>query len=100
MLITEEDMKVLPKLGETDGTDAIAYVKVFHPMSSYTAYITEYDPVEKIAFGLVVLFEVEFGYISLDELESVVVGGLKMERDLYFEPKRISEIKKELEKLQ
>ena len=93
MLLSKQDIEILPALGETDGTDAIAYVKIFHPMSSYTAYITEYDPVSRVAFGLVVLHEEELGYISLDELESVEVLGLKMEKDLYFKPKKLSELK-------
>jgi len=34
------------------------------------------------------------GYFSLDELESVKVHGLAMERDLHFQSKPLSEIKK------
>lgn len=96
-LITEELKKILPGIKETDGEkDPTAYVKIFHPMSSYTAYITEYDPEERLAFGLVIGsgMETELGYISIDEMESVVVMGLKMERDLYYKAEKLSMIRK------
>jgi len=44
--------------------------KLFDPCSAATWFLTEYDPVERIAFGYVVgLQEDEFGYISLTEIE-------------------------------
>ena len=59
--------------------------KFFDLCSSWTWYATEYDPVERIFFGLVRGHEVEMGYFSLDELEAVKGRlGLGIERDLYF----------------
>ncbi|MBF0504833.1 MAG: DUF2958 domain-containing protein [Candidatus Omnitrophica bacterium] len=59
--------------------------KFFDPCGSWTWYATEYDPVERIFFGLVRGHEVEMGYFSLDELEAVKGRlGLGIERDLYF----------------
>ena len=70
--------------------------KIFDPTSSATWFLTEYDPVEKIAFGYVVgMAEDEFGYISLTEMESIQGPlGIGIEQDLYFVQKRLSEVKK------
>ena len=38
----------------------------------------------------------EMGYFSLDELRSIEVLGLRVERDLYFEPIPIRELKRRL----
>lgn len=94
-LLTQEDSKKLPKLGETDGQgmEAIAYVKFFHPCSRWTWYATEYDG-EDTFFGLVRGFEDELGYFSLNELKSVRDKvGLGIERDLYFKPATLEECK-------
>ncbi len=70
--------------------------KLFDPCGSTTCYLTEYDPVEKIAFGFVQGLQVdEWGYTSLIELESIERPyGLTIERDLYFVQKHFSEMKK------
>ena len=96
-LITKELIEQLLSLRETEfQKDPVAYVKFFHAMSSYTAYITEYDAEDEIAFGLVcgVGDSPELGYISMKELSEVVVMGLKIERDLYYKPEALSEIRK------
>lgn len=83
-LMTQEILKRIPKLDEGNKT---AHVKFFAPWSNWTWFATEFDPVSKTFFGLVEGFEREWGYFSLAELESVRGrGGLKIERDLYFEP--------------
>ncbi len=95
-LLTKEIEKRLPPLGSQDGKgdSSIAYVKYFHPLAEWYWYATEYDPEDRIFFGLVFGFETEWGYFSLDELESVQ-SPLPIERDLYFEPTPISEVRKE-----
>ena len=93
-LITEEIRKNLPKLYEQDGKglDAIAYVKFFTPDSNWTWYVTEFDGKDTF-FGLVDGFEKELGYFSLSELENVRGNlGLRVERDLYFQPKTLKEL--------
>ena len=47
-------------------------------------------------FGLVQGFETELGYFSLDELaEATVFGGVPaVERDLYWQPKTLGEIRR------
>ena len=73
--------------------DRIAYARYFHPMSSYTAYLLEYDPKEKLGFGLTTMgYEWELGYMSIEEMQSVKVMGLGIERDIHFQPKALSQI--------
>jgi len=51
------------------------------------------EKVKKEFFGLVKGFEEEFGYFTLSELEGVTGPmGLKIERDLYFKPCKLSEL--------
>jgi hypothetical protein len=93
-LLTEELRKKLPKLYEREhlGLDAIAQVKFFTPDSSWTWYASEFDGTD-IFFGLVSGLEVELGYFSLSELQSVRGPlGLPIERDLYFVPKTLKEL--------
>ena len=93
-LMTQEIIDKMPKLRETEHEeDPIAHVKFFHALSNYTVYMTEYDPNQKLGFGLVVGSSVELGYISLEELEAVIVGGLKIERDLWYKPEYLSTIR-------
>ena len=94
-LLPKELEAKLPPLYANDGKgdEAIALVKFFTPDSSWTWYATEYDPKERVFFGLVDGLEKELGYFSLDELESVKGPlGLRIERDIYFEPPRIKEL--------
>ena len=93
ILIPDELAKTIPKMYETQNeTDPFAHIKLFTPDSSWTWFINEFDPVEKLCFGLVIGFEREFGYFSLTELEEVRGPlGLKIERDLHFQPTRVSE---------
>ena len=86
---------VIPDLYATEHVqDPLAVVKLFHPLSNWTWYIVESDGDR--CFGLVDGFEMEMGYFSLDELRSIEVLGLHVERDLYFKPTPISELKRRL----
>jgi len=96
-LITAEIAKKTPRLYEQSekGDDAIAYAKFFTPDSSWTWYMTEYDPEQRLAFGYVCGFENELGYFSIDELEGVRGKmGLPIERDRFFTPMTLREVKK------
>ncbi len=87
-LLPEALAASLPPLGATDHqVDPVARVKFFALASSWTWYALEYDPRERMFFGLVDGFEKELGYFSLAELESL---GWRVERDLYFEPTPLS----------
>lgn len=95
ILIPDELAKTIPKLYETQNeSDPLAVVKLFTPDASWSWFINEYDPEDRLCFGLVIGFERELGYFSLTELEEVRGPlGLKIERDLHFKPKPISECK-------
>lgn len=110
-LLPEEVKKTLPALYSQDGLgdNAIVYIKFFHPFSHWYWFATEGSPVDAdgyydtdkpkvdfLFFGYVWGDFPEFGYFSLSEMEAINVGGLPMERDLYFKPKRLSEVKAEL----
>ncbi len=85
---------VLPPLysQENKGLDAIAPIKFFTPDANWTWYPTEFDGSD-LFFGLVSGFEVELGYFSLSELESIAGPlYLPIERDLYFEPATLAEL--------
>jgi len=93
-LLTEEIRKKLPKLYECEdqGLNALAQVKFFTPDSNWTWYASEFDGTD-IFFGLVSGLEVELGYFSLSELQSVRGPlGLPIERDLYYVPKTLQEL--------
>ena len=93
-LLPTEVAKELPALRRQDafGEDAIAYVKFFAPWTSWTWFASEYDPEERMFFGVVVGHEREFGYFCLDELERVRgPAGLRIERDLYWTPKPLKD---------
>ena len=93
-LLPQEIRVKLPELysGEEQGLEALAQVKFFTPDSFWTWYASEFDG-EDIFFGLVSGLELELGYFSLNELESVHGPmGLPIERDLYFVPKPLQEL--------
>jgi hypothetical protein len=92
-----EDLKVkIPKLySQENEKDPTVYAKYFTPRSNWTWYATEFDGTDRF-FGLVIGFEPELGYFSLDEMANVVGadGMPEVERDMYFSPKKLSEVKK------
>lgn len=74
--------------------DPLLRVKFFTPWSCWTWYVIEFDGTD-ICFGFVEGFEAELGYFSLLELEAIRgPGGLRIERDLYFDPVPLSAIRK------
>ena len=97
--MTEKLADTVPALGANANVadcDAIlAPAKVFSPYSNWNWYITEWDAETGQCFGLVEGFERELGYFDLTELaETTVFGGVPaVERDLYWEPKTLGEIK-------
>ena len=96
-LLTHQLRKQLPPLyaQEGKGDDAIAYIKLFHPLSSWTWYATEGEQQDEdfIFFGLVCGDEKELGYFSLNDLEQTTIHGLRMERDRFFKPTKLSTLK-------
>ena len=95
-LLPADVRRTLPALYATEHeADPMVWVKFFTPWTSWTWYVTEFDG-EDIFFGWVEGLDSELGYFSLSELESVRgPGGLTIERDLYFTPCRLSEVRRE-----
>ncbi len=92
-LLTPELRHQLPALyAQADSPDAIAYAKFFAPGTYWTWYATEFDGID-IFFGLVQGHEEELGYFSLIELQSLS-GRVWVERDLYFKPTPISQLRR------
>ena len=112
-LLTEELRQQLPPLySQENEADPMVLCKFFDPVGSWTWYAIEGSPVDEhgycdtdnakvdfLFFGLVLGFEPELGYFSLQELVHAKHGrtglrALPIEWDLYFTPCRLSEIKK------
>ena len=86
-LMTQEIASKLPRLYSQDGKgmDAEVIVKYFNPRGAGTWLITEgekQDDGDWLLFGYCHIFEWEWGYVLLSELESVGY----IERDLFSEP--------------
>ena len=98
-LLTKELREKLPSLYTTKHEpDPLVICKFFTPDSSWTWYAIEFDGKDTF-FGYVDGFEAELGYFSLSELESVRGKlGLPVERDRWFKPCRLSEIRAAVEK--
>ena len=96
-LLTEELKNQLPPLySQENEPDPMVICKFFHPMSTMTWYAIEGQPEgdDFMFFGWVHADFPELGYFSLNEMESVNVMGLGIERDLHFTPMKLSEVKK------
>ncbi len=98
-LMTKKLAETIPAIGANekarDYDDVLAPAKLFSPYNGWTWYITEMDPVTGQCFGLVEGFQKEIGYFDLTELaETTVFGSVPaVERDLYWEPRTLGEIK-------
>lgn len=97
-LLNNELKRNLPKLySQEEVKDPMVLAKFFDPYSSWTWYVIEGEEQEDgdwIFFGLVDGLESELGYFSLNELQSIeMFGAQRIERDLYFEPCKLSDIK-------
>ncbi len=97
-LIPQNLIGKLPKLYDKDDGkpigDKTAQLRFFFPMGAYTAYVLEHEPKTGELFTLTTMDgrDWELGYASLDEIRSIRIGGLKVERDLYFNPTQLKNI--------
>ena len=100
-LMTKELGDRIPAIGAnnsvSDDDDVVATAKLFSPYAGWRWYITEWSAETGTCFGLVEGFESELGYFDLTELaETTVLGRVPaVERDLYWEPKTIGEIRRQ-----
>lgn len=69
------------------GEEAEVLVKYFNPCEDGTWLITEGEQQENgdwLLFGYMYIFEWEWGYVMLSELENIELPfGLKIEREMY-----------------
>lgn len=99
-LLTKALQAQFAKTGrQEDVEDPVVIAKFFNPCGGQTWLATEYSPEERLFFGYVSLFNDynnEWGYFSLDELESIKepLLGLGIERDRWFTQAPISEVKR------
>ena len=100
-LMTKELADKIPTLyanEDVEDYDAVlAPVKLFSPYNGWRWYVTEWEAETGLCFGLVEGFVTELGYFDLTELaEATVFGNVPaVERDLYWDPKTLGEIKRE-----
>lgn len=96
-MITAEIASKAPRLYETDGkgSEAVAVAHFFSRLNGWDWYMTEYDPETGTAFGYVCGLDRELGYFSIREFEQINadMGFCAIERDMYWTPKTIGEIK-------
>lgn len=93
-LIPQEIRKTIPPLYATEEQkDPIVYVKLF--LDGWTWFMTEMSMDGDICFGYIISpFASELGYFSLTEISELKGSlGIGVERDLYFNPKLLSEVK-------
>src|SRR5690348_271486 len=90
-LLPQELRARIPPLYATEqNEDPLVICKFFTPWSYWTWLITEFDG-DDTFFGWVCGHEAEWGYVSLSELERIRgPGELQIERDLYFQPCKMS----------
>jgi hypothetical protein len=88
--------KLPPLYSQEKEKDPVVHVKFFCPWNQWTWFITEGEQRDGdfLMFGYVIGQEREWGYVSLNELSSVIgPWGLKIERDIYFTSKPQSQIR-------
>lgn len=95
-LMTKTLAKKIPALYEQDGKgdDAIVYAHWFS-LTGWDWYCTEYDPEQRLCFGLVKGLADELGYWTIGQLEEVNEGRpfQIIERDMYWTPCKLSEVR-------
>lgn len=96
ILLSNELKNRFAEIGSQENTkDPMVIAKFFHPLSPWTWFATEYDPKTNEFFWRVKWDFPELWYFSLEELQSVNVQWVWMERDLFREEKPLSEVMKE-----
>lgn len=100
-LITKTLEKRFQEIGDqSEEKNPLVIAKFFNPAGQGTWYATEYDAETDICFGYVTgLWEDEWGYFSIKELQSVGLPfGLRIERDIFFQEIHFDELMKQEQK--
>lgn len=81
--------------------DKIVYAKFFFPARRWTWFVTEGEEEDGDfrMFGFVIGHEEEWGYFSPNELESIAIRGLTVERDLYFKPETFAKVRANIQNM-
>ncbi len=91
---TEEELSRVPLLYKTENiplSEKDVYFHFFCGNSDW--WILEYDPDDRLFFGITKIFVHELGYVSFDEMKEVkAFGVMEVERDMDFEIKKVKEI--------
>ena len=98
LLLTKELLKKIPSTDDAHSTeDPMVWVKFFYPDFSWTWYLCGFDPDTELAWGVVNGWDIDIGDFSLQELRQTKSKlGLSIERDLYFDPRPLSELLRQL----
>jgi len=100
-LLTPELRAELSPLYAQDGNpNPTVYAKFFFPAGRWTWFVTEGEPDgdDFRFFGYVIGDFDEWGYFTLNELQSINIQGLTIERDLYFKQGAFNEVLEQLRK--
>ena len=94
-----EELSKIPKFYSSEETplkEKIIHMHFF--IGGCDWYAAEYSPEEKTFFGFAILNNdlemAEWGYFSLDELASLKVKFLEVDKDCHWTPKKACEIEK------
>ena len=92
-LMTKELKITIPPLYSRETVkDPMVVCKFFLPTINWTWYVTEFDG-DDVFYGFVVAQYKELGYFKLSELEYLNgLYGCDVERDVNFEPQKLSEV--------
>jgi hypothetical protein len=96
-LLPDEIRRVLPRLygqEQVETNEKMIYAKFFFPAGNWTWFAIEgeIEGDDFVFFGFVIGDFDEWGYFTLNELESINVHGLTVERDLYFKPGKFGDV--------
>lgn len=91
-----EALEKMPSLYSTEKQEVeehLLLLRFYHPLSKWSWYAVEYDPKERLFFGLTDGFEREWGYFSLTEMAFTEVSGVPVMWDVDFKPVKFGELK-------
>ena len=88
MLPIDKNLQNIPPLyAQENVANPILYARYHIVECDWEWYVMEYSPLQKLCYGLIVCDEVELGYFSLDELESIQYKyGVVAQYDYEFKP--------------
>lgn len=94
-LLTQELLTRFKEVGRQDVQNPLVIAKFFAPWNSWAWYAFSYNEETGTFFGLIKGSYKELGYFAIEDLRGVRgPNGLRVERDLYFREKPLSEIEK------